>query len=102
MLEKISKRSVEFENFAFSREQSLKSTTVLVKLQHVMKSKVFSSQNIENFNKIHKVTPAKFKDTQTKGSHMDPILGMDRHMVNIQTLKITHIMAHISNMDDKI
>ena len=52
--------------------------------------------------------PAKFKGTKVKtlvtktmGSHMSPILGMDRHMVNIQTLKITHIMAHISNMDAK-
>ena len=113
MPEKISKRfpsvrfrkyssiSVKFENFTFSREQSLKSTKVLVKLPRVMKSKVLSSRNIENFNKIHKVTQAKYKDTQTMDSHMDRILGMGRHMVNIQTLKITHIMAHISNMDAK-
>ena len=119
MPEKISKRfpsvrfrkyssiSVEFENFDFSREQSLKSTKVLVKLQHVMKSKVLSSRNIENFNKIHKFMPAKFKgtkvktlDTQTMDSHMGPILDITKATPKMD-IKDTHIMAHISNMDAK-
>ena len=83
----------------------MKFTKVLVKPPRVLKSKVLSSQNIENFNKIRKDIPVKPNDiklqtptTKTMGSH---ILGMDRHMVNIQTLKITHIMDHISNMDAK-
>ena len=84
------------------------STKVLVKLPRVMNSKVLSTQNIENFNKIHKVMPAKFKDTNLKtlniqpmGSHMDPITKVISKM-DIQTHKDTHIMAHISNMDAKL
>ena len=96
------------QKFKTFSELSLKFTKVLVKPPRVLKSKVLSSQNIENFNKIRKDIPVKLKDiklktptTKTMGSHMGPILGMDRHMVNIQTLKITHIMDHISNMDAK-
>ena len=72
-----------------------------------MKSKVLSSRNIENFNKIHKVTPVKFKgtkvktlDTKTMDRHMDPILGITKATPKMY-IKDTHIMAHISNMDAK-